>query len=46
LRRGERAFEGAVAGGLAAPKRIKQWTFYRRDEARIREIKRAIWAKV
>ena len=26
--------------------RIKQWTFYRRDEARIREIKKAILAKV
>jgi len=25
---------------------MKQWTFYRRDEARIREIKRAILAKV
>src|SRR5215217_1233498 len=28
--------------GLVRPKRIKQWTFYRRDEARIRELKRAI----
>jgi DNA-binding transcriptional ArsR family regulator len=32
--------------GLLRAKRIKQWTFYRRDEARIREIKRAIMAKV
>src|SRR6266404_4909829 len=32
--------------GLLRAKRIKQWTFYRRDEARIREIKRAILAKV
>ncbi len=28
--------------GLVRPKRIKQWTFYKRDEARIRELKRAI----
>jgi ArsR family transcriptional regulator len=28
--------------GLVRSKRIKQWTFYRRDEARIAEIKQAI----
>jgi ArsR family transcriptional regulator len=28
--------------GLIRPKRIKQWTFYKRDEARIRELKRTI----
>lgn len=28
--------------GLLIPKRIKQWTFYKRDERRIREIKRAL----
>jgi DNA-binding transcriptional ArsR family regulator len=28
--------------GILRPKRIKQWTFYKRDEARIAEIKRAI----
>ena len=28
--------------GLIRGKRIKQWTFYRRDEARIRELKRTI----
>ena len=28
--------------GLIQPKRIKQWTFYKRDEARIRELKQAI----
>jgi DNA-binding transcriptional ArsR family regulator len=28
--------------GLVTAKRIKQWTFYRRDEKRIREIKRAL----
>ena len=27
--------------GLVKPKRIKQWTFYKRDEVRIAEIKRA-----
>jgi DNA-binding transcriptional ArsR family regulator len=32
--------------GLVSAKRIKQWTFYRRDEARIRAIKKAIQAKV
>ncbi len=32
--------------GLVRPKRIKQWTFYRRDEARIKEIKRAILGKI
>jgi DNA-binding transcriptional ArsR family regulator len=29
---------------LVKPKRIKQWTFYKRDEGRIREIKKAIAA--
>jgi DNA-binding transcriptional ArsR family regulator len=28
--------------GLVRPKRIKQWTFYKRDETRIREIKKEI----
>lgn len=28
--------------GLLTSKRIKQWTFYRRDEARIREVKQEI----
>ena len=32
--------------GLVRPKRIKQWTFYKRDEPRIREIKRAILASI
>ena len=27
--------------GLLTPKRIKQWTFYRRNEKQIREVKRA-----
>jgi DNA-binding transcriptional ArsR family regulator len=33
-----------VQAGLVRPKRIKQWIFYRRNEARIREIKRSIAA--
>jgi DNA-binding transcriptional ArsR family regulator len=32
--------------GLLRSKRIKQWTFYRRDEASIRQIKSAIGAKL
>ena len=30
-----------VQAGLLRAKRIRQWTFYKRDEARIREAKRA-----
>ena len=32
--------------GLIRGKRIKQWTFYKRDEARIRAMKKAFAAKV
>jgi DNA-binding transcriptional ArsR family regulator len=32
--------------GLTRPRRIKKWTFYKRDEAKIRQIKRAILSKV
>jgi DNA-binding transcriptional ArsR family regulator len=32
--------------GLLRSKRIKQWTFYRRDEKSIRSIKNAIGAKL
>ena len=32
--------------GLIRGTRIKQWTFYKRDEARIRELKKAIQAKI
>jgi len=32
--------------GLVRGKRIKQWTFYKRDDARIAEIKRAIVKKI
>jgi DNA-binding transcriptional ArsR family regulator len=28
--------------GLVTPKRIKQWTFYKRNERRIREVKREL----
>ena len=34
------------AAGLIRGKRIKQWTFYMRDEARIRAIKKSILAKI
>jgi ArsR family transcriptional regulator len=32
--------------GLVRAKRIKQWTFYRRDEARIRALKKDVLARV
>ncbi len=32
--------------GLIRGKRIKQWTFYKRDEARIRELKATILRKI
>jgi DNA-binding transcriptional ArsR family regulator len=32
--------------GLIRGKRIKQWTFYKRDEAQIRTIKKQFLAKV
>ena len=35
-----------VHAGLVRAKRIKQWTFYQRDERRIREVKRSIAAQV
>jgi DNA-binding transcriptional ArsR family regulator len=28
--------------GLIRPRRIKQWTFYKRDETRIKELKRLL----
>ena len=31
-----------VQAGLVTAKRIKQWTFYRRDEARIEALKKAL----
>jgi DNA-binding transcriptional ArsR family regulator len=35
-----------LQAGLVRGKRIKQWTFYKRDEARIRKIKQTILAVV
>jgi|CXWL01.1.fsa_nt_gi ArsR family transcriptional regulator len=35
-----------VDAGLLAPKRIKKWTFYRRDEARIEALKAEVTAQV
>ena len=35
-----------VQAELVVPKRIKQWTFYRRDEARIRAIKADLLANL
>jgi DNA-binding transcriptional ArsR family regulator len=32
--------------GLVRAKRIKQWTFYRRDEVRIRTLKRDVLARI
>ena len=32
--------------GLVSAKRVKQWTFYKRDEARIAKLKTAILAKI
>ena len=32
--------------GLIRSKRIKQWTFYRRDEVRIRQLKRTILQRI
>jgi len=32
--------------GLLTSKRVKQWTFYKRNETRIRELKRAMAAKL
>jgi DNA-binding transcriptional ArsR family regulator len=35
-----------VRAGFLRPKRIKQWTFYKRDESRIKKMKRLISAQV
>ncbi len=35
-----------LQAGLLNSKRVKQWTFYKRDEVRISMIKRAIVAKI
>jgi DNA-binding transcriptional ArsR family regulator len=33
-----------VQAGLIRPKRIKQWTFYRRDEVKLKAVKKALFA--
>jgi DNA-binding transcriptional ArsR family regulator len=35
-----------VRAGLVQGKRIKQWTFYQRDEAQIKRIKRALLSRI
>jgi DNA-binding transcriptional ArsR family regulator len=35
-----------LQAGLVRAKRIKQWTFYKRDEARIKQVKRTIVERV
>ncbi len=35
-----------TAAGLVSAKRIKQWTFYRRNEARLAELRAAIGARL
>jgi DNA-binding transcriptional ArsR family regulator len=35
-----------VQAGLLRQRRIKQWTFYKRDESRIQEIKRALMEEI
>jgi DNA-binding transcriptional ArsR family regulator len=35
-----------LAAGLVKSKRIKQWTFYKRDESQIRAIKKALAASI
>ena len=35
-----------VEAGLVIPTRIKQWTFYRRNEERVREAKKAMQASL
>jgi DNA-binding transcriptional ArsR family regulator len=34
--------QALARAGLVTPKRVGQWTFYRRDERAIRDLKRAI----
>ena len=35
-----------LKAGLVSAKRVKQWTFYKRDEARIAKLKTAILARI
>jgi len=41
-RDGELAMKVLTQAGLLRGKRIKQWTFYRRDEAALAEVKAAL----
>ena len=42
----EVAIKVLTRAGLVRPKRIKQWTFYKQDEVRIRELKRTILSSI
>ncbi len=35
-----------VRAGVLRPKRVKQWTFYKRDEAAVQRIKRTLLARI
>ncbi len=35
-----------IQSGLVVPKRIKQWTFYKRDEGRVRAVKKTLQASI
>jgi DNA-binding transcriptional ArsR family regulator len=35
-----------TAAGLVRAKRIRQWTFYKRNETRIRELKRGVLSRI
>jgi ArsR family transcriptional regulator len=35
-----------IQAGLVVPKRIKQWTFYKRDEGRVRAVKKTLQASI
>src|ERR1700676_5185301 len=35
-----------IQAGLVVPQRIKQWTFYKRDEHRLRAIKKALQTSI
>ena len=35
-----------IQAGLVVPKRIKQWTFYKRDESRVRAVKKVLQTSI
>jgi len=35
-----------IQAGLVVPKRIKQWTFYKRDKGRVRAVKKVLQASI